>query len=69
MHVGKTETFKLYVRTFVTVGKNGVDGVNAQMLRTLADKFKFRFEFNVAAGGFLEAVNMVYPYKCRCILN
>ena len=69
MHVRITETFKLYIRTFITVGKNGVDGVNAQMLRTIADKFKFRFEFNVAAGGFLEAVKMVSPYKSRCILN
>ena len=59
LHVGKSETFKLYVRIFITVGKNGVDGVNPQMLRTLADKFKFRFDINVATGGFLEAVNMV----------
>ena len=45
--------------SFNTVGGNGIGGADPQLLQTLADKFHFKFEYKVAARGFVEAINMV----------
>ena len=49
----------MYILNFNTVGGNGIGGADPQLLQTLAGKFHFKFEFKVAARGFVEAINMV----------
>ena len=41
-----------------TVGENGPDGADHQLLQTLAEKFHFKLAFKVA-DGFVDAVNIV----------
>ena len=45
-------------KNVTTVGKNGPDGANRQLLQTLAEKFNFKFAFKVA-DGYVDASNMV----------
>ena len=42
------------------VGENGIGGTDQELLRTLAKKYNFRIEFNVAKNGFVEAIEMVW---------
>ena len=57
----------MYILNFNTVGGNGIGGADPQLLQTLADKFHFKFEFKVAARGFVEAINMVgFVTICDC---
>ena len=48
-----------YVLNSTSVGGDGVDGADPKLLQTLAEKFKFKIEFKIAPGGFVEAINMV----------
>ena len=46
---------------FIIVNHNGVEGADAVLMKTLADKFNFKIEYIVSKAGFMGAVTMVYP--------